>query len=90
MAQVEVESVKVKGTVISDLLKEDFAGKVKGIDKDIDFIALVMMKNNGKDLPPTLILFNHQSSQEIGEKTMHVNCADPNLLEKIIKLVKPT
>lgn len=88
MGDFEVESVKIKGTIISDLLKEEISKGIKDMDKNINFVALIMMKDNGKNSPPTPIVFNHQNVQEVGEKVMHIDCADSQTLEKIIKLIK--
>jgi len=87
MAEVEIESVKVKGTLISELIKEGALKDIKNISEDINIVAVIMIKKKDKNLLPTTIILNHQSAQEIQEKIMHIDCNDSAILEKVTKLI---
>ncbi|MFA5724595.1 MAG: hypothetical protein WC979_10155 [Candidatus Pacearchaeota archaeon] len=85
MGNVEVESVKLKGTLISDLLKEEV---IKSIGEEVDTVALILMKKNGKNSPPTSIVLNHRSEEEVKDKILHIDCSDSKFLDKIIKILE--
>ena len=83
---VEVEGLRINGFLIEDILKEDF---VKELNKDapnLDIAALIFVKKD--KTPPVTIILNHQSSKEIEEKVLHLNCPDGDLLKKFSEIIK--
>lgn len=85
---IEIEGLRVSGLSIRDFLKEDFVEEMDRISPDIDVVALVMMKKNGKKAMSTPIIFNHQSAEEIKSKTLHLDCSDAKTLEMVKKMIE--
>ncbi|PIN90672.1 hypothetical protein COU57_02695 [Candidatus Pacearchaeota archaeon CG10_big_fil_rev_8_21_14_0_10_32_14] len=86
MEDFEVESAKFKGVLISDLLNPEIVNAINKLG-DIEIIALTMMKKNDNNSSITPILLNHQGSQEVKDKVVHIVCPDPQILKKIAELI---
>ena len=85
---VEVEGIRVTGLLVKDFLREDFVVELDKISRDIEVVALVMMKKNGGKNPPIPVIFNHQNTNEVENKIMHLDCAEPSFLKELSKIIE--
>ena len=85
---IEVEGLRVKGVLIKDFLKDDFVADIEALNKDVEVVALVVMKKNGEKGIPTPIVFNHQNTNEVKDKILHLDCSDAEILQKLSKIVE--
>ncbi len=86
----EIEGIKLSGVSIKDLLSEKFIKKIEDSKLDIQAVSLVFIKEEGTNGAKTLIPFmiNHQNSQEVKDKILHIGGANEKDLEKLSKIIK--
>ncbi|MCX6742062.1 MAG: hypothetical protein NTX24_02715 [Candidatus Pacearchaeota archaeon] len=87
---VKIEKVILENYCITDIFKEDFIEKIKGLSGETFPISLVLINEKGsedkKEVSP--IIFSHQSNEEIKKKIMHLESPNTDLLNELLKVLK--
>ena len=73
----EIEGLKLKGISIKDLLLPKFIKNLESTGLNLDAVSLVFVMKEGDEKKKAVspFILNHQNSQEIKEKILHINGA---------------
>jgi hypothetical protein len=85
-----IEKVKLEGTALKNIFKDDFLSKITDTGENIFPISIAFVREiekNGK-LHSSLITFSHQTNDEVKNKVLHIESEDPELLDIFLKIVE--
>ncbi|MBI2124708.1 hypothetical protein HYT92_02850 [Candidatus Pacearchaeota archaeon] len=83
----QIEGVRVEGLLLKEFLKDDFINELDTSLKDLEVVALIMMKKDGVNNGFPIVI-NHQNSKEVQDKLLHLECPNSETLNKIIKIIE--
>jgi len=86
----EIEGFRLSGIAISDLLLPEFVKKVQDAKLGIDAISLAFVGLDGQDNNRVVVPFvlNHQSSQEVKDKVIHLSGGREKDLKTLAEILK--
>lgn len=94
MSIIQPERLKITNLLIKDILDKDFYNELSANNLNLVPISLVFLRVQKKELIDGKPEFNitslnlaHENENELREKILHVACQDPELLEKMSKLL---
>jgi len=87
---MEIEGLKLKGISIKDLLLPEFIKSLEKAKINLNAVSLVfiMEEGNEKKKIVTPFVLNHQNSQEIKEKILHINGEKEKELKSLVEIIK--
>lgn len=92
-----VEKISLSGFEVGQLLSDKFLTKIRTLDKDIDPIAIILIKfdktekkPNDKKIKemPIIIQLGHESNKDVENKIIHVSSTDSTFVEQIKNVIK--
>lgn len=88
----EIEGLKMKGISINDLLLPEFIEELEKHKVNINAVSLVFVGEEEKDEKKKIIPFviNHQNSEEVREKIVHLSGSNEKDLKKISAIIRKT
>lgn len=84
----EIEGIKLKNLTINDLLNKEFLEKIKKLN--LNSISLILVYEE-KDKDKQIVLpisINHQNSEEVKNKIIHLQSPNQELLTKLSEAIK--
>lgn len=83
------ERVVLEGKNLRMFLNESFLKKIESLGNILPIsIFFIRKKVEGKKTNIAPLLFNHQTDKEIENNILHVESADLELLEKVVKKIE--
>ena len=85
-----VEKVRLEGTALKDVFKEDFLSKIADTGDNIFPISIAFVREFEKDgkLHSSLITLSHQNNEEVKNKVLHIESEDPELLDTFLTIIE--
>lgn len=85
-----IEKVRLEGTSLKDVFKDDFLSKIADTGENIFPISIAFVRESEKDgkLHSSLITFSHQNNDEVKNKILHIESEDPELLDIFLKIIE--